>query len=322
MLALLNGCDDETSNDDNLGNWVRSSDYEGDRRANAVVFTIGEYAYVGTGYNGSTGDYFTDFYSYNYRQRYWTEIDPLPAQGRTDGVSFVVGSVGYVGLGYDGRNYLNDFYRFDLGTQKWDTIASFPGDGRRAAVAFSVGGYGFVGTGYNGSRDFQDFWQYKPETDEWVQIPSLNGRRREAVSFVIDDLVYLGTGTDNGNYLTDFLRFDYKLLPNYPWTSLNSLTEDDDYTISRSGGVAFTINGLGYVATGYSGAMDRTVWEYNPDADSWTQKNDIEASVASRRDAVAFVIEGSAFVATGSSGSSFFYDMWIFDPTSEEDEED
>ena len=46
-----------------VGNWLEDSDYDGDARADAVAFSIGNIGYVGTGYNGD--DLLKDFYAYD-----------------------------------------------------------------------------------------------------------------------------------------------------------------------------------------------------------------------------------------------------------------
>lgn len=322
LVACLTGCTDASTSDDGLGNWKRSADFEGDRRANAVTFVIDEMAYVGLGYNGTEDEYFSDFYAYNYDLKYWVEVESAPGAGRTDGIGFAIDSYGYVGLGYDGENYLNDFYRYNPANDDWEEMAPFPGDPRRAAIGFSAGGNGYVGTGYDGGRDYQDFWEYNPSENQWTQIPSLGSRRRDAVSFSIGEKVYIGTGSDNGSLLVDFYEFDYTLLPSYPWKQLTDIDEEDDYEVERAGGVGFSVDGLGYVAFGTNGAMTRTVYQYDPASDIWTEKNSLESTVSSRRDAVAFVINNTPFVTTGSNSGVYYYDNWIFEPTIEEDEDD
>lgn len=61
LIFVSFGCDDGSDDDDTtVGNWLRSTPFKGSRRSGAVVFTIGNKAYVGLGYNGDA--YFTDLY--------------------------------------------------------------------------------------------------------------------------------------------------------------------------------------------------------------------------------------------------------------------
>jgi N-acetylneuraminic acid mutarotase len=319
-IFIFSSCENDGDSDDTVGNWVESSDFEGDKRSNAVSFVIGQIAYVGTGYNGTEDEYYNDFWAYDYNLQFWRRIADFPGAPRTAAVAFSIDGIGYVGTGYDGDDELTDFYSYDPDTDSWTQIADFAGEKRRDATAFAVAGNGYVGTGYDGSS-FKDFWQYDPSNDQWEQIPSLGGgKRRRSISFVIGDKAYVGTGDDNGAYEFDFWEFDPSLLPDFPWTKKLDLDDDDDYSIARSEAVAFTVDGLGYVATGSNSSNLSSIWEYNPGSDIWTEMTALEG--ASRSDAVAFVINNEAFIATGKNGATYFDDLWRFQPLAELDEDD
>ncbi|MEM8568098.1 MAG: kelch repeat-containing protein [Bacteroidota bacterium] len=319
LLSLV-ACGDDDDVDDFVGNWVERSDFEGFRRSSAVTFTIGDFAYVGTGFNGEEDEYYQDFWRYSVAQNFWQQMAPFPGVARSAAVAFSLNGIGYVGTGYDGDNELRDFYKYDPGTNSWDEIADFAGSARRNAIAFTVGGKGYVGTGDDGNT-LKDFYEYDPQTDTWSQIPSIGGSKREnAAVFVLGEFAYVGTGSDNGRAETDFWRFDPSLLPDFPWIELTDLDEEDDYEIERENAVAFTANGLGYIATGTRGSETTSIWEYDPDTDTWLEKTPLEGP--SRRDAVAFTLSERPFIATGRIGSSYFDDIWEFEPFEEEDEDD
>ena len=318
-VASLAACEDDDESGDLDGNWIEQSDFEGFRRSSAVSFAAGEFAYVGTGFNGDEDEYYRDFWRYDPNQNFWQRIDSLPGVGRSAAVGFAIGEIGYVGLGFDGDDELRDFYRYNPGAG-WTRIADFGGSARRSAIAFGLNGKGYVGTGDDGNT-LKDFWEYDPGADTWTQIPSIGGSKREnAVAFVIGDFAYVGTGSDNGSLEFDFWRFDPMLLPDFPWVALEDLDEDDDYAIVRESAVAFAMNGRGYVVSGLQGSVTPSVWEYNPLDDRWEEKTALEG--AARRDAVAFTVGERGFVATGRSGSSYFDDIWEFRPNEEEDEDD
>ena len=319
LLGLFSGCgdDDET---ELLGNWVESSDFNGVQRSNAVSFVIGNTAYVGTGYNGEEDEYLVDMYAYNVERQFWTEIAPFPGIARTSAVAFAIDGKGYVGTGYDGDDELSDFYEYDPETDTWNTVAPFGGSARRNAVGFAINGKGYVGTGYDGSTT-KDFWEYDPETDSWEEIPSIGGGKREgATVFVIDGLAYVGTGEDNGIYEDDFWKFDPSLLPDFPWIRMTDIDDNDDYVIERSNAVGFSVDGLGYIATGAFPGTTGSVWEFDPIQDIWTERTALEGTT--RADAVAFVLQNQAFVTTGRSGGLYFDDMWMFQPTAALNEDD
>ena len=312
----------EDEEEELLGNWIEKSDFEGNTRSSAVSFTIGEYAYIGLGFNGSEDEYYADFWRYDVDLNFWQQVADFPGSPRSSAVAFSIDGKGYVGTGFDGDDELGDFWVFDPASNTWEQKADFGGGVRRSAVGFSLDGFGYIGTGYDGS-DLKDFWQYDPDGDSWSQIPSIGGsKRKDAVAFVIGNTAYVGTGIHNGGYESDFwaLQSDRVGIEEFPWEQLEDLDYDDDYEVIREGTVAFTLNNRGYIATGNSGYVTSSVWEYTPGSDVWEEKTSFEGS--SRTDAVAFTINGQAFVSIGRNGSSYYDDIWEFRPDEDYDEDD
>ncbi len=62
LLILSIACSEEETEEELIGNWYSLSDFEGVPRSDAVAFTIGDKAYLGTGYDGS--DRLNDFWEY------------------------------------------------------------------------------------------------------------------------------------------------------------------------------------------------------------------------------------------------------------------
>jgi N-acetylneuraminic acid mutarotase len=102
------------------------------------------------------------------------------------------------------------------------------------------------------------------------------------------------------------------------WTQKASLP-----ATPREQAVGFCINGKGYLGTGVnSGAYMRDFWEYNPLADTWTQKQDFNSGISTvlieRRSAVGISIGNRGYTGMGVggtiSGDTIFTDWWEFDP--------
>ncbi len=129
---------------------------------------------------------------------------------------------------------------------------------------------------------------------------------------VIGDYAYVGTGINNGVNKADFWRFNPT---SGTWTQMNDLDADASYTIVRSGSTTFTLNGKGYLGTGYSSGYTADFWEYDPTEDIWTQVTSFEGSA--RSDAIGFTIGDKGYVATGQNGSYHFDDIWSFDPNAD-----
>lgn len=316
--ALLIGCSNDDDTDD-LGNWVTSTVFDGPSRSSAVVFTQGDYAYAGTGYDGD--DYLKDFWKYNIEGGYWEQVADFPGEPRSSAAAFSIGDVGYVGTGYNGTDELSDFYKYDIQSGTWTPIAPLGGNARRAAVGFSSTTAGYIGSGFDGNNDRKDFWKYNPADDSWQEIFGFGGnKRREAVTFTIDNTVYFGTGITNGTHIADFWKFN---TTTETWTRLRDIDDnsddsyDDDYSIIRAQATGFTMGNYGYICGGDS---SNSVWEYDPNTDLWDSKTNFEAS--SRVDAIAFSNGMRGFVALGKSGEYYFDDMMEFRPFDEQEDND
>jgi N-acetylneuraminic acid mutarotase len=139
----------------------------------------------------------------------------------------------------------------------------------------------------------------------WVSKSDFDGvARSEAVSFVINDTAYIGTGFDGTNRLSDL--WEYDAVKNF-WIQKADLPAP-----GRSSAIAFAVAGKGYVGTGFDGINKlKDMWQYDPVANSWAQKGDFAGSA--RYDAVAFAIMDKGYVSTGFDGN-YLKDFWQYDP--------
>ncbi|HSZ32453.1 MAG TPA: hypothetical protein VK772_04035 [Puia sp.] len=287
-----------------IGNWVKRSDLNGTGRSEAVGFTIGNFSYLGTGWDG-VSKRFGDFWKYDPSTDSWTQVAGLP-QGaeRSSAVGFSVNGFGFCGTGFDGNNYLNDFYKFDPVANVWTkTISGFPGAKRSEAVAFGIANRGYIGTGFDGADGLADFYSYDPTADSWTNIGYPGHKKYGAVSFTFNNQGYIVTGVDSGTMQTDFWTFN----PNSEtaqWTQLRHISNyssdsyDDGYTnIARWNAGSFVIGNKGYVATGENGVYYTYLWEYDFASDLWTQKTPFEGPATTG--AVGFGVSDKGFLATG-----------------------
>lgn len=326
LIFVSFGCDDGEEDDTSIGNWVRATPFKGSRRSGAVIFTIGNKAYVGLGYNGDT--YFTDFYEYDLSLGFWKTKASFTGVPRERAVAFTIGNKAYIGLGYnreEDTEELKDFWEYDAATDTWTQLNDFGGSARYNAVGFAINGKGYVGTGNDGANYNGDFWEYDPSNDSWAEIISYPGQKREeATAFVIDGKAYMCAGRNNGVTDIDFWQFNAEAKT---WTSLTPDDDVDYYSnftsaVHRYGAVSFSLNGFGYVGLGItsSGVADNSVWRYDPSTGEWESMVAFEGSARSQ--AVSFVLDSRIFVGTGQSGSSRYDDIWEFRPTEEYNEND
>lgn len=195
----------------------------------------------------------------------------------------------------------------------WVSWFSFNGNARSEAVCFTIDNKTYVGTGLNdASKRLKDFWEYNAATGLWRKVKTLPEdavARSGAVAFSVGGKGYVGTGyDDNGNRLKDF----YEYTPGVNATDSGSWKPVADFVgTARQGATAFAIGSKGYVISGDDGSYLKDFWEYNPAADSWTEK---AFNGNKRREGVAFVVGEKAYFGTGINNGSIVYDFWEFDP--------
>jgi N-acetylneuraminic acid mutarotase len=154
----------------------------------------------------------------------------------------------------------------------------------------------------------------------WVRRADYQGdARREAVSFVIGDTAYVGTGisnVDGGTVLNSFYKYD-AVKDN--WTMIASLTDVNDATrnLGRSGASAFAAAGKGYVATGidFDGRTLNDTWAYTPATNSWQSRADFPG--AKRYWGVGFAIGDMGYIGTGYDGNNNMSDFYKYNPNSD-----
>jgi N-acetylneuraminic acid mutarotase len=328
-FVVLNSCGSDEE-EELIGNWTTIGSFDGDARGDATGFVIGDTAYICFGYNAK-GKALKDLWRYNPSDRTWKRRASLPdsldgkyVEGRYAAVSFSAGGKAYVGLGFDGKVIYKDFWEYDPRTNVWTKVeAEFPGVERYYAIGASVGDKGYVGTGYDGGSPLKDFYSFTPGdtpgSGTWAEISSYEGSKRSGASvFVIGNYIYLLGGTANDGNPVDMQRYDPG---RNVWDKVldlrnTDLTSDDDKynNIPRAYASTFVINGKGYITLGQTTMALSSTYEYDPAANTWTERTPFSRSTRSY--AVSFSLNNRGFVMTGRSGSSTrFDDFFEFFPT-------
>jgi len=151
---------------------------------------------------------------------------------------------------------------------------------------------------------FGDLWEYDPVDKTWSQKANFIGSpRRQAVSFVLGDYAYVGTGIDATGLKKDMYRYDP--VSNI-WTPLN-----DFGGTARKEAVGFSMGNQGYIGTGDDGVMTVDFWQYDPSTDSWTEKAAFPGTP--RKGAVGWGQFPSGFICMGED-INFTYqnDLWEY----------
>lgn len=236
-------------------------------RMGAVAFSIGDKAYITTGYDNT--NYLKDVLEYNSTTNTWSKKNDFGGTGRWYATAFVVNGKGYVGTGYDGK-YLKDFWAYDPEADSWTQVASVGGSKRMGATSFVIDGKAYVVAGLNNGSFVTDFWAYDASADTWTeknQITDYSDKsfdndykdipRQYLSSFVIGSKAYITGGVSSTGILETTWEYD-------PATDLWDQKTSFQGT-PRYNAVTFTLQDRGFVLTGRSsGYRFDDCWEFKP----------------------------------------------------------
>lgn len=165
-----------------------------------------------------------------------------------------------------------------------------------------------ISIGFKGSSA-QNTWVQKNDLGyNAANVPEPTARTR-ATGFSIGNKGYIGLGyfsiTIYKTYYKDFWEYD----PN-----ANTWTQKADFGgDARYDATGFSIDSKGYIGLGKTNYWNveyfKDFYEYDPDANTWTQKADFGGGA--RSSAVGFNIADRGYLGTGSSSNDF----WEYDPT-------
>ncbi len=181
---------------------------------------------------------------------------------------------------------------------------------QRSAISSPTNGQMIYNLDINCFEVYQNFiWQklcgLEGTTQEkWTEKATLSNLTRSyAVSFVIGDKAYAGTGEDNSVYFKDFWEYNPKT---------NTWTQKADFGgTARGEAISFSVGNKGYLGTGYntSGYL-KDFWQYDPANNTWTQKADF--SGPERAEAYGLSAGDKGYVGNGVNSISYFKDFWEY----------
>jgi len=233
-------------------NQADSLSFPGAERRDPVVFTIDNYAFVGTG-QGLTQAY-KDFYQFNSNSKKWMVVaTPNDFQARYESNAFSLKGKGYVISGFNG-GVLNDVWQYDAGNNLWKRMGDFPAN-FYGGISISDNNRSFAGFGQT-PESARILWEYDPVSDRWTDFTHLPDS--------ITTKIYSGAIIGNAIYIVDVNNKIWALnMSDKAWTQKSSLPLD---FLSQSGeflnqplltdGASNSI----YVGLGFSGYL----YEYHP----------------------------------------------------------
>jgi hypothetical protein len=205
--------------------------------------------YLISGWDHYVSDGTGGMYAFNELSDKWRKIN-TPFTGRT-GVAFSLNNKIYYGLDY-WSGTKTDLWECDPANDyTWTKKSNIP------VISFTTYSsyFSITDKGYVVFSD-NTIWQYDPDSDAWTKKTNFPGpARRLAVSFVIGEFAYFGTGTGSIEY-NDFWRYDPIA---DSWSQISGMPN------SRNSGVAFVINNKAYVGYGDNyGRNTSDFYEFDP----------------------------------------------------------
>lgn len=243
-------------------------------------------------------------------QNTWSVKDSVNGAPRSASSAFLLNNEAYILAGLDEAGFRRKMYSYNFLQDDWDqeeSIGGVNGGGlnRGSACAFSIGFKAYVTTGQGETNAyFKDTWEYDLVTQTWSQKADFLGEaRRQAVSFVMGNLAYVGTGIAATGLKKDM--YSYNAATN-TWTQLNDFGGS-----ARKEAVAFSMGDQAYIGTGDGGFKLNDFWEYQKASDTWIQKADLPG--LARKAAVGWGIFPNAYICSGED-TDFNYsnELWEY----------
>jgi N-acetylneuraminic acid mutarotase len=188
---------------------------------NAVAFVVDGRAFVGTGRNNDD-EWETRFWEFDAANREWPEVGDsytsIPGNKREGAFAFVINSTAYIGGGYSNGTYRKQLFAFTPSSDSEMQEITLDDDddyyddfsaavGRTGVVTFVWGGKVYFATGSAGSA-LSSVYEYDPATQVWDEKTDFEGvARSNAVGFILEDRMFLGTGNNSSTYFSDFWEF-------------------------------------------------------------------------------------------------------------------
>ncbi|MFT6335759.1 MAG: N-acetylneuraminic acid mutarotase [Halioglobus sp.] len=297
-----------------LDTWIQLNDVPFYNALEPAVFILLGEVYMGAGdaYGGND----KKFLKYDPITDAWIQLNDFPSgfEARNRSIGFSIGNHAFVGTGSSPNGELKDLWKYD--PQRPYLLTVNPSG---EASWFDPSNNDIIDiedADADPTNELQDwsnlpgipnaFTELPPVDDTWTQVgdfPVDFAVRYEAMSFTLNEVVYIGLGGGNTGLKDDLWKYDSNT---DTWTQLNDFPAGFS---ARTGVVSFVVNGNAYVGTGANSTYHKDLWKYDPITDSWTQLNDFPADFDGRSHAISFVLNDTAYVGTGIDQN----DLWKYD---------
>ena len=222
--------------------WQAAASFGGPATWFSAAFTIGDKAYVGTGYGAKN-----EFWQYDPGRDAWTRKADLPGIARGAAIAFSIGDKGYAGLGYYEDDRFSDLWEYDPSADRWTQKASLPAAVRDHCAVFAIGSKAYIFGGMTcKGKDcggLKEVWEYDPQADRWTRKSDMPEVVTWSAYFVLDGKGYVGAGGQRSEKnANQFWEYD-------PQTDQWTRKAEFPGPV-RFRAVGFSMNGKGYIGTG------------------------------------------------------------------------
>ena len=146
---------------------------------------------------------------------------------------------------------------------------------------------------------------------EWSKQQSLSGEIFDkSVAFICNGNIFSCLGTDRTEFRKDFWKYSLK---ENKWERMENFPGEP-----RISAIAFSIGNKAFVGTGLSSNGNskqgmNDLWGYDSEKNKWEQKASLPGGI--RYGAISFTINGKGYIALGSNQSTYYKDLWEYDPS-------
>ncbi len=224
----------------------------GNERQYAAAFSYNGKGYMMGGINCSNVR-LNDFWQYSPTTNSWTALPNFPGVGRYGTSNFVIKNRAYITGGTLANNTLtNEVWEYNFTTTTWTQKNNLPLNAMHRGSAFGIDTLGYVCYGIDNNSAFNHYlYVYNYVTDSWRRVSNLAlPSRFYSGTAVCSNKGCLYGGVDSLNIISN----NYTIF-NPADSSLTNFSGIP--TIARKGGMAFALNNIFYITTGYNSANVR-----------------------------------------------------------------
>jgi N-acetylneuraminic acid mutarotase len=294
--------------DQSLNTWTAKTNFGFGVISHATGLSIGNYGYIGTGYNGNELNIFYQYTPGTTPSPNTNIISSISTTTATSGGSITIdGGYSITAKGVVWGTSANPTVALATKTNDGTGTGSFTSSitGLTAGTQYYYRAYATNSQGTSYGTEYT-FTTTNTTPNSWARHTDFIQSRTDAVSFVVNNKAYVGTGWDGSIVKIDLWEYD---------PSTNIWSQKTDLTgVARQGAVGLTLNNKGYIGLGYDGASTylQDWYEYDATLNSWTTKTSFTGV---GRSGCAYVeVNNIAYVGLGADATRRA-DWYSYNPT-------